>query len=74
MGYSKKVCKDSSTDLALTPPQREWTKEQLDSRMQKHANTIEKATANARTSSIESDTDNKKPDVLSDFGFNKEGS
>jgi hypothetical protein len=27
----------------------------------------------ARTSSIESDTNNKKPDVLSEFGFNNDG-
>jgi hypothetical protein len=42
-----KPYKPESTDLALTPPQKDWSKEALDSRMQKHADAIEKATADA---------------------------
>ncbi len=74
MGYSKKVYKPESTDLALTPPQREWTKEQLDSRMQKHADAIVTATADARADDSDGPTTADpyptKTD-LSKFGFGK---
>lgn len=52
MGYKTKAdikpYDPAQTDLPLTPPQREWSKEQLDARLQKHADAIEKATAAAR--------------------------
>jgi hypothetical protein len=57
-----------STDLPLIPPSKDWSKEQLDARLQRHADAIEKATADARTSSIESDVTGDLGD-LSKFGF-----
>ena len=63
---------DQSTDLALTPPQRDWSKEALDNRLQRHADAIEKATASARADDSDGPTTNDayptKTD-LSKYGF-----
>jgi len=68
----KKVYNPANTDLPLTPPQKEWSKEALDARMQRHADAIEKATADARTDESDGPTTAEpyptKTD-LSKFGF-----
>jgi hypothetical protein len=74
MGYSKKVYKPENTDLALTPPQKEWSKEALDTQLQKHADAIVKATADARSDDSDGPTtDDPYPTKtdLSRFGFGK---
>ncbi len=75
MGYSKKVYKDSSTDLPLTPPQKEWSKEALDARLQKHADAIVKATADARADDSDGPTTAQPYPTKMDlgkFGFNSD--
>jgi len=68
----KKVYNPETTDLPVTPPQREYSKDSLDARLQRHADAIVKATADARADESDGPTTADpyptKTD-LSKFGF-----